>query len=281
MGWSAARWRRFYDEERHRLGEAGLSAFFDDAPRLDAPRGVVFPHTRLEATGAFVAAAARAALESGADTILALGVLHGAREADAERVARARAGDAAAIAALRGVHGPGVDGDAGVWREEFSLDGFLAMLALGAARAKRDAPRVIARYPFLVGDDPSSLPGIDALARLAERAYVVATTDPIHHGVGYGTPANDARDPSADATRAWAEGAIGLQLDALRARDFRAFAARAKESGSDFRDVGPALARAAPFERAEIAALALVDYAGVLGAPPPTWVAAALVALRG
>ena len=274
--WSAARWRRFYASERERLGADALGAMLDRAPMLPRGAGVVFPHTRLEASGAMVAAAARAAIESGADEIVAIGVLHGGREADVELVRAARAGEPRALDALRGVHGPGAAGDAERWVEEFSLDAFATLLGHAARRAGRAAPRVHLRYPFLVGAAPETLPGLDELGALARRAFVVATTDPIHHGAGYDTAPSDRRDPRDPETLAWARATIEVQLAALAARDWACFAALAAAAKSDFRDVGPVLASVAPFTRAEILDLELVDYADVLGTARPTWVAAAL-----
>jgi hypothetical protein len=286
---TAAAWKRFYEAERARLGEAGLSVRLERAPDLAsssflAGGALVFPHTKLEDSGHLVAAVAKAVLRTGAEAVLAIGVLHGAREEDADLVSKARAGDARAIAALRRVHGDGAPGDDGRASEEFSIDGFVAMLTLASRRAGRKPPRVVARYPFLVGDDPGSLPGLDELARLAEEMPIVATTDPIHHGAGYGTPEGERRDLGDEATVAWARTCIEGQLDRLVRGDWQAFAELAASVRSDFRDDGPVLAsllRArSEHVRAELHALELVDYADALGAPPPTWVAAPLVSLR-
>src|SRR5262245_52592056 len=118
---TARAWREYYREERARLGEGALVALLDEAPAVSLPPGgaLLFPHTKLAVTGRFVAAVARAVLDSGADRVLAIGVLHGCREIDADRVVAAREGDPVARAALRRVHGPGVPDDAGVWAEEF------------------------------------------------------------------------------------------------------------------------------------------------------------------
>ena len=278
MGKTAAQWKSFYARERARLGEVGLSERLDGAPEVELPpRGaLVFPHTMMSATGDLTAAVARAVVRAGADEVLALGVLHGGRDADAEAVRRARAGDAAARGVLRGVHEAGEP----LCDEEFSLDGFEAMLALAAAREKREPPRVHARYPFLVGDDPASLPGLGDLAKLAERMPVVATTDPIHHGAGYGTPPEARRSERDEATHAWARACIERQLELLSRGDWPAFARLAADVRSDFRDDGPALAhllrrRGAP--RGELVELRLVDYAEVLDEDAPTWVAGPLL----
>jgi hypothetical protein len=139
----AADWKTFYAHEREKLGDVGIAERLDRAPDVSLPAGgaLVFPHTMLSVTGHLTAAVARAVVRSGADEVLALGVLHGGREGDADAVRRARSGDAQARAALRKVH----EGGDAVCAEEFSLDHFLAFLALAAAREGRPAPRVHAR----------------------------------------------------------------------------------------------------------------------------------------
>ena len=282
---TALRWKRFYEAERARLGEAGLVSLLDRAPAVAPPsRGaLVIPHTRLEASGALIAAAANAVVRAGADEVLAVGVLHGAREADAEMVARARAGDAMALAELRRVHGPGATGDSGRWTEEFSFDAFSELVDLAARRAGRRPPRIIARYPFLVGDHPDDLPGLDELRRLrAGGVPVVATADPIHHGVGYRTPVEARRARADAATIAWARSTVEEGFGLLARREYRAFLDHAAATGSDFRDAGPALVALldGPME-VRVRDAVLVSYAEVLGAEEPTWVAAALAEFTG
>jgi hypothetical protein len=275
---SAAEWKAFYARERASLGDVGLTQRLDRAAHVELRQGeaLVFPHTMMAATGHLTAAVASAVLHSGADEVLALGILHGGREQDAKRVKRARDGDPIARGALRRVH---VDTDA-VCAEEFSLDGFAALLALESARVGKKPPRVIARYPFLVGDDPARLPGLDDVIRLAERMPIVATTDPMHHGAGYGTPEHARRDEHEETTMAFARFSIQKQLDLLVEGKWAAFQQLASLVRSDFRDTGPVLARALPGgaeRRGEILELHLVDYAEVLEAEHPTWVAGPLM----
>src|SRR5205085_1532899 len=113
---TAKAWKAFYAQERERLGERAIDRLLDRAEEIAFPSGgaLIFPHTRLAESGHLTAAVAKSVVEIGADTVLALGVLHGAREHDAERVKAARGGDAAGIEALRGVHGRGVAGDVGL-----------------------------------------------------------------------------------------------------------------------------------------------------------------------
>jgi hypothetical protein len=272
---NAAQWKQFYAEERAALGSTGLEDRLDRAPDVDLPPdgALVFPHTRLAISGDLTAAVARAIVRSGAREVLALGVLHGGLQAEADAVARARAGDSAARSTLRRVHR---GGDA-FCAEEFSLDNFTALLTLAAERGGTAPPRVHARYPFLVGDDPASLPGLPELEGLAAQMPVVATTDPVHHGAGYGTPEEQRRGLRDEATTAWAHACIQEQLDLLSRGQWGSFAHLAAEARSDFRDVGPVLAHLLRGARGEILKLRLVDYAEILGAAEPTWVAAPLV----
>jgi len=275
---SAAQWKDFYAREREALGDVGLSERLDGAPEVELRRGeaLIFPHTRMAVTGHLTAAVARAVVRSGADEVLALGVLHGGREEDAKRVKRARSGDPVARGALRRVHRR----EDAVCAEEFSLDNFEALLALAAAREGKKPPRVVARYPFLVGDDPARLPGLDDVIRLAERMPIVATTDPLHHGAGYGTPEHTRRAEHDESTMVFARFTIQKQLDMLLGAKWVAFQQLAELVRSDFRDTGPVLARAlggGAERRGEILELHLVDYAEVLQAEAPTWVAGPLM----
>ena len=282
----AREWRELYAKERAALGEAGMFALLDRAPPVDLPQGgaLVFPHTHLHASGHLVAAAARAVVRSGCDQVLALGVLHNARERDAPLLERARAGEPAALTELRRVHGPGVAGDAGHWAEEYSLDGFTALLEVAARRERRAPPHLVVRFPFLVGDDPSTLPGLGELLRLRDSGCaIVATADPIHHGVAYGTPEAERRAREDPATKAWARAALDGQHALLAKGNYAAFLTEAAKYRSDFRDAGPVLAMLRGGGTASVAmrvrAIELVDYAETFGEAAPTWVAAALTEL--
>lgn len=274
---SAFDWKQYYRAERDRLGTPALDALLDAAEPLEFPAGgaLVVPHTRLEVTGAQIATAVRAVLATGVERVLALGVLHGGRRSDHRRVAAARAGDAEAVTELRGVHDAN-----GAAAEEFSLDAFVELLDRGAARAGRSI-EVTCRYPFLVGDDPGTLPGIEELERLVgDGMALVATTDPIHHGHAYGTSPEACADPSIPSTSRAARAAIDEQFAALSDHRFGDFVRLAELHRSDFRDTGPVVAHlvGAGFV-ASMHDLALVDYSSALDAPSPSWVAGALVTL--
>ncbi len=273
---SAYDWKGYYAAERDRIGAAHLDRLLDDAaagPSLVATGAIVVPHTRLEVTGDQLAVAAAAVVASGADRVLALGVLHGARRADAARVAAARAGDIDALRALRGVHT-----EDGLAAEEFSLDAFGVLLDRAAARAGRSID-VVRRYPFLVGADPATLPGLDELRSLVDGgASLVVTTDPVHHGHAYGATAATCVDEHDVDTTAIVRGAIESQLALLSAHRFAEFQEMATRHRSDFRDTGPVMAQLlGPGFTWALHRLALVDYSTALAAPRPSWVAGALV----
>src|SRR3954469_6429375 len=110
---TAKAWKDFYQKERESLGRAGLHRLLDQAPRITSP-AIIFPHTRLSASGHLIAAAANAVIASRCDLVLALGVLHGRDRGDQR---------------LRTIHGTDVEA------EEFSLDNFQALLEVAAKRA--------------------------------------------------------------------------------------------------------------------------------------------------
>jgi hypothetical protein len=252
-------WKRYYAAERARLGPAHLHALLDDTPPLPIPDGgaAVVPHTRLEVTGGQIAAAANGVVASGADRVLAIGVLHGVGRVDAQ---------------LRGIHTA-----AGLAADEFSLDAFAEVLALAAARAGRSI-EVVCRYPYLAGADPASLPGLDELVAVRDAgAAVVVTTDPMHHGHAYGAAPEECVDASDPATPGVVRGAVDAQFELLAEHRFGEFQEMAARQRSDFRDSGPVMAVlvGAGFGWT-IHALELVDYADALDAPAPSWVAGAL-----
>ena len=279
---SAREWKVYYAHERSELGEKGLSALLERAPRLALPKGgaLVFPHTRLTQSGELPAAVAAAVVREGCDEVVALGILHGAREQDAALVRRAREGAPSARGSLRRVHGPDTPGDAGYWAEEFSLDNFAALVEVAAARANRKPPRILFRYPFLVGENPADLPGAAELrARLDQGAVLVATADPIHHGAGYGAREEDRLPLEDPQTLEFARWTIERGFRLLADRDFGAFLRHCGDVRSDFRDTGPLLAwliDPAKRVQVELLDLLLVDYSDALAAPAPTWVAASL-----
>jgi hypothetical protein len=261
-------WKDFYRVERESLGKKALERMIADSPviSLSTNGALIFPHTRLIHSGNLIAAAARAVIDSGRDTVLAIGALHGGTRGDLS---------------LRGVHGPGAPQDKGIWQDEFSLDNFCGMLVMASEVLGKPMPRLIARYPFLTGDNPESLAGFDELQMLVkEGAGLVATADLVHHGAGYGTPEDELLRPEDASTLAIARQWIDEQFAFLFHREYAGFHAKAESVRSDFRDAGPVIAALLPNAKYSIHNLILVNYADVLHDEAPTWVAAALVELE-
>ena len=151
------------------------------------------------------------------------------------------------------------------------------------SRWRRSGPDVRSRSCVDIRSSSATIPkasaGIDELERLvADDALLVATTDPIHHGHAYGTEPAACLDPDDPATLTSARSAIDGQLAALAAHRFGEFQALTELHRSDFRDTGPvtALLVGRGFDPA-VHDLSLVDYAEVLDAPSPSWVAGALI----
>jgi predicted class III extradiol MEMO1 family dioxygenase len=263
---SASWWKSFYSKERESFAERTLMQMVAEGQAISLPPNdaIIFPHTRLSASGHLTAATARAVIESGCDSVLALGVLH--------------MGEQRADKSLRGIHGPGAPQGKDIWRDEFSLDHFKAMLEIAASTAGKRIPKLIERYPFLTGEQPETMPGFDELMILVEHgATIVATADMIHHGVGYGTPAGSRLDRENPETHLWAKREIEAQLSALARKDFAGFLSHCETARSDFRDAGPVLASLLPSSmQHSVLDLRLVNYCDVLNAEEPTWVAAAL-----
>jgi hypothetical protein len=99
----------------------------------------------------------------------------------------------------------------------------------------------------------------------------------VHHGAGYGTPIEQQLGREAPGTLAAARAWIEEGLGHLARRDFAGFIDHSNAVRSDFRDGGPVVAALleGPIEGV-VEDLVLVDYAEVLEAAQPTWVAAAL-----
>lgn len=261
-------WKQYYADERESLGIKHLEQLILDSQSWALPENgaIIFPHTRLSASGHLIATAARAIVESERKAVLALGVMHRPRDDDGGK--------------FRGIHGPTAPNDFGLWSDEFSLDNFAAMLIIASRLVGKPTPKLIARYPFLTGGDPESLIGFEELQSLMhDGAALVATADMIHHGVGYDTPKELLRSRQASESIVWAKQRILGSLSYLSSNDYSAFLDDCTELRSDFKDSGPVLAALINSVDAVVSVedLLLVDYSDVLDAPEPTWVAGALV----
>ena len=259
-----------------RLLDAGRS--WDLAHTLERGGAVVFPHVSLETCGHQTAAAVHACLDTRAERVLVVGVLHALTdELERARVRVAEGGDPAAEDSW-GIQGPGLAGRTD-WTSEFSLSNFLYLMRVEAARRRVEGPELVVRYPYLAGGRPGALPGIDELERVARDAPVVATADPFHHGIGYGDPPESALAPDAGGLELARE-RIEEGLDLLRRGDHRGYNRHCVDVKSDARDVGQVLRHLLGPVRGRIHDLVADDMSEAYDAPSPTWVAGALVTLE-
>jgi len=270
------------------LGEEGADRLLDAGrrwnlgPVLKDGGAIVFPHVGIESCGHMAAAAVHACLDSGVERVLVLGVLHAlTRELDEARV-RVAGGSDAAGEPSRGIQGPGVGGRDD-WLPEFSLSNFLFLwerevARRGIASAGTASPELVVRYPYLAGGRPEDLPGMGELEDIARDAAIVATADPFHHGVGYGDSVETALAPDGGGLDL-ARRRIGEGLEILRAGDHWGYNGHCVDAKSDARDVGQVLRFLIGEFDWRILDLVWDDMSAAYDAPPPTWVAGALIEL--
>jgi len=270
-----------YAREHAELGEAGTMRLLEDArqwdlaPTLAAGGVVVFPHAGVADCGHQIAAAVHACLDSGAEQVLVLSVLHAFNDEMEE--ARIRVANGADFTQEKywGIQGPGIEGEHQEWQQDHALTSWRHFWKAETQRRGIAGPEVIERYPYLAGGKPEQLPGFDELARLAEDAVIVSTADPFHHGIGYGTPPAESYHPHEGglelARRTLEEG-----IDLLAAGDYWGYNQHCVSAKSDARDAGQVFRYLRGPMQGEILDLTYTDASEIYNKPPPTWVATAL-----
>ena len=273
-----------YAREHAELGEAGTLEHLERgrawrlADTLNAGGVLVFPHAGVHDCGYQVAACVNAALDSGADKVVVLSVLHAfTPEMEAARVAVAAGADPAQFK-FWGIQGPGTAG-----RREWTGDhALISWRHFWRAELKRRgipserAPTVYERYPYLTAGAPEILPGIEELARLMEDAVVVSTADPFHHGIGYGDSPEASFDHD-EAGLARAQSVIEAGIRLLERGDYRAYNQHCVEAKSDARDTGPVFRYLRGPMSGEVLDISFTDSSALYDQPKPTWVAGALI----
>lgn len=270
--------------EREALGDEGVGELlargrdWDLSGTLTAGGAVVFPHAGLPACGYQIAAAVHACLDSGADRVLVIGVLHAlSDELEDARVRVANGADVTQEPAW-GIQGPGLN-TRDDWQHEFSLSNFLFLWVEETTRRGIPGPDLILRYPYLAGGRPMILPGIGELQEIVKDAVVVSTADPFHHGIGYGEPPETALYPEAGG-RELARRRINEGLHILGMGDYWGYNQHCVSAKSDARDAGQVMRYLLGPLQGEILDLTYQDTTAMYNQPPPTWVATALMALR-
>jgi hypothetical protein len=237
---------------------------------------LVFPHAGVLDCGHQIAAVVHACLDSDADHVIVVSVLHAfTDEMEDARIRVANGEDPAQWPHLWGVQGPGIPGH-DEWRADHALMSFRHFWAAEAKRRGIRGPEVIERYPYLAGGKPEQLPGIDELAHLAENAVIVSTADAFHHGLGYGDPLEKSfppREGGLDLARRTIE--EGLEI--LGRGDYWGYNQHCVRAKSDARDAGQVFRYLRGPIQGRILDLTYSDASDLYCQPKPTWVAATLV----
>ena len=273
-----------YAREHAALGKTGTLEHlergeqFDLAPVLSAGGVLVFPHAGVGDCGYQVAACVHAALDSGADRVVVISVLHAFTHEMEMARRRVAAGGDPEDEAFWGIQGPGIEGRS-EWQGDHAL---ISWRYFWEAEVRRrgltvaQTPEVIERYPWLAGGKPGEMPGIDELAKLVEGAVVVSTADPFHHGIGYGTPPAEALPPDEEGL-AEAQRVIEEGIRTLEAGDYWGYNQHCVAAKSDARDAGQVFRYLRGPLKGEVVDMTTSDATELYNAPPPTWVAAPLV----
>ena len=272
---AAAEHLRIGESGAHRLLDAGRS--WDLSETLSSGGSVIFPHATIDVCGHQIAAAVHACLDSGADRVLVLGVLHAlTQELEDARVAVAHGADVTQEASW-GVQGPGLAGRQD-WQNEFSLLNFFFLWEQETKRRGIKGPELIMRYPWLAGGRPHLLPGIEELQDIAQNAVIVGTMDPFHHGIAYGEPPETALAPQ-DGGLELASRKINEGLDMIRAGDYWGYNQHGPDAKSDGRDVGQVLRYLLGPLDGHILDIVADDMTKAYDSPAPSWVVGALIEL--
>lgn len=274
---------KLYRDEHAALGEAGglrqleQARQWDLSPTLRSGGVVVFPHAGVADCGHQIAAAVNAALDSGADTVLVVSVLHAFTEEMEQARRRVAAGGRPSDEATWGIQGPGLDrGEE--WASDHALMSWRFFWDLETRRRGLGprTPRVIERYPYLAGGHPEELPGIEELEQIARNAVIVSTADPFHHGIGYGDAPEDSLPPD-ERGLALARKRITEGMELLGKQDYWGYNQHCVSAKSDHRDAGQVISLLRGPLKGTIHDLVYTDASALYDAPPPTWVAGALI----
>jgi len=272
---------RQYAAEHEALGREGtlrlleVARQWDLSPTLNAGGVLVFPHAGVADCGHQIAAVVHACLDSGADRVLLVSVLHALSDELQEARVRVAEGADPTREPLRGIQGPGLPGRQD-WRQDHVLISFRHFWQAETERRGTRGPEVVERYPYLAGGQPHTLPGIEELDRIARDAVVISTADAFHHGIGYGDAPEDSLYPEEGGLEL-ARARIQEGIELLERGDYWGYNQHCVSAKSDARDAGQVFRYLRGPLQGQILDLTYSDASDLYGAPPPTWVAAALV----
>ncbi|MEM7110810.1 MAG: hypothetical protein AAF614_00145 [Chloroflexota bacterium] len=273
-----------YRKEHAELGEKGTMELlekgrqWDLSGTLSAGGIVVFPHAGVADCGHQIAAAVHGCLDSGADKVLVVSVLHAfTQEMEDARIRVANGADVTKESTW-GVQGEGL-GRGDNWKRDHVLISWHHLWEAEIKRRGIKGPKMITRFPYLAGGKPEILPGIEELQEIAKDAVIVSTADPFHHGIGYGTPREESYDYDEEGI-AVARASINEGIEILGRGDYWGYNQQCVRAKSDARDAGQVFRYLRGPMTGEILDIAITDSADVYNAEPPTWVAGALIEWR-
>jgi hypothetical protein len=271
-----------YNREHAELGEAGTLEHLERGRQwnlsgtLNAGGVLVFPHAGVKDCGYQIAACVHAALDSGADTVLVISVLHAFSEAMEQARRRVADGGDFRKEAFWGIQGPGIHGGREEWKGDHALMSWRHFWdAEIRRRGLKHPPRMIERYPYLAGGHPELLPGIEELQEIARNAVIVSTADPFHHGIGYGDTPENSFDHDAEGLRR-AQTVLEEGIAILEKGDYRGYNQHCVKAKSDARDAGQVFRYLRGEMKGYVRDITYSDATALYRTPAPTWVAAAI-----
>lgn len=268
--------------EHDQLGTDGTHRMLDEAARrwdlsatLEDGGVVCFAHVSVADCGLHVAAAVNACLDTGADTVLAISVLHAFTE-EMELARRDVAdGGAPSEHPTWGIQGPGLD-FRDEWRGDHAMRSLRHFWEAETRRRGATDRRLIERYPYLAGGKPQDLPNLDEVAAIAENAVIVATGDQFHHGIGYGM----SPEESLPAGVGWVGGgpsSIETGISLIERGDYWGYNQHCVTAMSDDRDTAQLYRYLRGPLSGNLVEIAWSDSTELYDQPPPTWAAGGFI----
>lgn len=270
-----------YRREHEALGEEGTNQLLDKGKQrdlsttLNAGGVLVFPHIGVADCGHQVAACVHACLDSGADRVLVVSVLHAFTDEMQDARVRVANGEPPNNFKHWGIQGPGLAGLQN-WKHDHVLMSWRYLWAAETKRRGVTGPEVIERFPYLAGGKPEELPGIEELVEIAKDAVIVSTADPFHHGIGYGDAPENSFPPNEEGL-ALARRSIEEGIRILGEGDYWGYNQHCVDAKSDARDAGQVFRYLRGPMTGKILDLTYSEAEDLYKAPKPTWVAGALI----
>jgi hypothetical protein len=272
---------QMYRSEHEDLGAQGTLDLLERgrqwqlAPVLQSGGVLVFPHVGVADCGHQIAAVVQACLDSGADRVLVVSVLHSFTDEMEDARRRVAAGEPPSNFACWGIQGPGLPGRQD-WQTDHVLMSFHHLWEAEIQLRGVKGPQVIERYPYLAGGHPEALPGIQELVEIAKDAVIISTADAFHHGIGYGDAPENSSYPLQGGLEL-ARRRINESMEILGRGDYWGYNQHCVSAKSDARDAGQVFRFLRGPMTGRILDLTYSDAAELYHSPPPTWVAAALM----